>query len=493
MSASTLHLAVDVGASRTAAAIARTDSRGETVSTPFALGRHTDSVPSALFVGEGELLFGDAAVRRGITQPERLIRDFKRRVGDGTPLLAGGRRFSPEQVFALLVEWVIGCVVEREGVRPAALTVSIPATWTSHRSGLVSRALERVGWPDVRFISEPESAAHHYASDRALGDGLVGVYDLGGGTFDTALVRVDGDTGLMIVGEPAGLEAFGGSDFDDAVLHHVVRAAGVDLADFPDDDDARLALTALRREVVEAKEALSFDSETTVLVLLGDARTTVRLTRSEFEGMIEDGIHRTIDVLASLIDAVDAPQHADGITILLTGGSSRIPRIAQLISERFDCPVAVDADPKSVISLGAARALAEEAGGATTGDETSDPPPLVVHSRLDGAPAFARPQPRRAWLSRAGTIAAVAVGAIVLSVGIAVAALLPGREAPETGGQDDSTSSSRPSTPPSPEATQDAPPPDSADPLLTPAPAGVVTDIFPPPGDEELAARMTGR
>ena len=201
MTKSSLFLAVDVGASRTAAAIARSGPDGLVTPTSFPLGRHTDSVPSVVFVGDGELLFGDAAERRGFAQPERLVREFKRRIGDETPIRAGDRRFTPEQLFALLVSWVVDRVAEREGERPTALSVSIPAAWGDHRSGLVVGALARAGWRDVRLISEPEAAARHYAFERSLEPGsLLAVYDLGGGTFDAALVRIEDDRRIEIVG-----------------------------------------------------------------------------------------------------------------------------------------------------------------------------------------------------------------------------------------------------------------------------------------------------
>ena len=232
MTNSSLFLAVDVGTSRTAAAIARFGPDGLVIPTPFPLGRHTDSVPSVIFVGDGELLFGDAAERRGIAQPERLVRGFKRRIGDETPIRAGDRRFTPEQLFALLVSWVVDRVAEREGERPTALSVSIPAAWGDHRSGLVVGALERAGWGDVRLISEPEAVARHYAFERSLEPGsLLAVYDLGGGTFDAALVRIEDDRSIEMVGAPVGLDPFGGADFDDAVFRHAVRAAGLSLDD----------------------------------------------------------------------------------------------------------------------------------------------------------------------------------------------------------------------------------------------------------------------
>lgn len=504
MTKTSYFLAIDVGASRTAAAVARRSPDGSVTTAPAALGRHTDSAPSAVFVGDGDLLFGDAAVRRGVSQPERLVREFKRRVGDGTPIRAGNRRFTPEQLFALLVTWVIDTVAEREGERAAEISVSIPATWADHRSGLVSAALARDGWRDARLVSEPEAAALHYVAEGELApDSLLGVYDLGGGTFDAALVRVGDDGAVELVGEPTGIDSFGGTDFDDAVMRHAVAAAALPIADLLDDETARVGLAALRREAVEAKEALSFDAETVIPVLLGDGRTTVRLTRSEFEAMIVDGIERTIDVFAELVESAGM-QPADLTAILLTGGSSRIPRIAQLLSERFDRPVTVDADPKAVISLGAVRAIADAPRPLALPSTEADHDDVPVEE--DAAPVFTRPETPRRWLGRAATVAAVAGGALVLSTGIAVAMLSPGAASTEE--PEDApavTPAAEPTTPtspaPEPTASTTAPtvsttvPPSSTPatsvPLLTPAPPGVVTDIFPPDGAGTPVPQLT--
>ena len=87
---SSYFLAVDVGTSRTAAATARFAADGTLVTTPFSLGRSSDSAPSAIFAADGELLFGEAAERRGLAQPDRLVREFKRRIGDAdVPIVAG--------------------------------------------------------------------------------------------------------------------------------------------------------------------------------------------------------------------------------------------------------------------------------------------------------------------------------------------------------------------------------------------------------------------
>lgn len=476
-------LAVDVGTSRTAAATARISSDGTITASPFALGRQSDSTPSVVFISDGELLFGDAAARRGVAQPERLVREFKRRIGDEIPILAGGRRFSPEQLYALLVSWVIDTVTEVKGRRPKGVSVTVPVTWGEHRTGLVVAALARAGWRDIRLVSEPEAAARHYEAEEPLAQGeLLAVYDLGGGTFDTVLLRKSGDA-VDVVGDPVGMDAFGGSDFDDRVLRHAVEAAGLSIDDLSSDPDARVGLATLRREAVEAKESLSFDAETVIPVLVGERRTTVRLTRGEFESMIEDGIERTVEVVAEVFRSagVDA---ADVRSILLTGGSSRIPRIAQLLSERFDRPVAVDADPKAIIALGAARIVAQDRRTPALVEEAT-----ADESAPDAAPAFVRSDPARRRFGRGAAIAAVGAGALVLAGGIAFSALSPLGGAPL--GEDTPSPAQSTSTTPTPAPVPDSAPSEpgtgirptastaTADPLLTPAPPGVVTDLFP--------------
>lgn len=432
MTALSYFVAVDVGTSRTAASTARFGPGGSVVTAPFALGRNSDTAPSAIFAADGELLFGEAAERRGLAHPERLVREFKRRVGDDVPILAGDRRFAPEELYARMVEWVVEAVREREGRPPAGISVAVPVTWGGYRCGLVRAALTTQLGADVELISEPEAAARHYESTSPLeADRALAVYDLGGGTFDAVVLRASGDGEMRIVGAPLGLDDFGGADLDDVVVRHTLASAGLSTSDLAEDPSARIALATLRRECIEAKEALSFDSEAVIPVLIGAAQTTVRLTRSEFEELIEGGIERTIDLLDEALENADV-RRADLDTILLTGGSSRIPRVAELLSERLDLPLAVDADPKAVVSLGAARALidartaAGRAGlhalptGSPAAEEEFDSgaAPVAVLTGEGGGTAAAT---QRRWFSRVPAVTAMATSAVVLAGGILLA------------------------------------------------------------------------
>ena len=104
-------LAIDLGTSRIAAATARVAADGSILTAPFALGRKSDSIATVVFVGDdGDLAFGDVAERRGVAQPERLIREFKRSIGDEVPLMVGGRALRAEYLYAQTIAEVIRIV-----------------------------------------------------------------------------------------------------------------------------------------------------------------------------------------------------------------------------------------------------------------------------------------------------------------------------------------------------------------------------------------------
>ncbi|MEJ1178534.1 MULTISPECIES: Hsp70 family protein [unclassified Pseudarthrobacter] len=368
-------LAIDVGTSFTAAAIARIDLIAPSVPESLPLGLRGTSVPSVVYYPEeGPILVGEAAERRGLDSPDRVVREFKRRIGDDVPIAVGALSLPAEEVFATMAGWVVDRAAEREGEPPSQIILSHPAAWGGHRTAIIQEALSARGLHGVTLITEPEAAALHYASQVRVEDGsTIAVYDLGGGTFDTALLRKADADRFEFLGRPEGIEGLGGADFDAAVLRHVAAHTGEALAALDPADPASLAsLARLRRECVEAKEALSADSAASISVFLPGIHQQVRLVRSELEAMIEEPIRQTVDALERSLDELGL--EADDLTaVLLIGGSSRIPLVAQLISEQLDRPIAVDADPKSSICLGAAvaavRARQAAAAAAVLPDE----------------------------------------------------------------------------------------------------------------------------
>ena len=467
-------LAIDIGTSRIAAATARMSPRGGVETAPFALGRKGDSVATVVFVTEdGGLLFGDAAERRGVAQPERLVREFKRNIGDRVPVTVGGRTLQAEELYAQTFAAVIDAVAEREGGLPAAVSFTHPTVWGGHRLGLVHAALSRLGIRNVVPISEPEAAARHYEATRPLEPGqALAVYDLGGGTFDAVVLRKGEESSFEIVGDPAGIDDLGGADFDDAVFRHVITSAGIDpAASDVDDPDTRIALAQLRREAVDAKEALSFDSDATVPVLFPPSRSSVRITRSEFEAMIEGAVDRTVDTLEDAIDsAALTPGRLEAI--LLIGGSSRIPLVAQRLSETFDRPLAIDADPKAAIALGAARTALLRLHDDALGSEAALPVgtgtalALVGGTAPTGAELATRPAPTPPSSARRGSPLLMAGAAVVIA-----GAIVFGSTVAAGSRSDDEVAGTGVQTTQSPKPTP-TPTPTGADPVAPAVPPG---------------------
>ena len=374
-------LGVDLGTTWTAAAVAR---QGQVQMT--GLGNRSAAIPSVVHQAhDGTTLTGDAADRRGPSEPLRVAREFKRRLGDPTPVLLGGTPYSAEALLGMLLDAVVTRVIEREGGPPTHLTVTRPANWGPYKIELFEHAIGMAGIPAATTLTEPEAAALAYAANERVEPGaLVAVYDLGGGTFDTAILRKTTD-GFAILGQPAGIERLGGIDFDEAVVGHVRATLGpvLDRTD-PTDPAVLRALTRLRRECVDAKEALSWDTEATIPVLLPGLQTEVRLTRGEFEAMIRPTLHATVDAMRRTMGAAAVDPHEIS-AVLLVGGSSRIPLVAELVSEAFGRPVAVDTHPKHAVALGAARAAALVADDLP--DDAPDARVIPFAATADGATA----------------------------------------------------------------------------------------------------------
>jgi molecular chaperone DnaK (HSP70) len=415
-------LGVDVGTSSVSAAVARFSEDGSVVVGPVQLGRHGNSAPAVAFVtAGGEVLFGDAAERRGLLEPHRLVRQFTRSIGDDVPLLIAGQPVRPEDLLVGTVRSVLDVAARRESGSWAGVVVTYPMGWGPHRIGLVRSALAEAGLGEISLMADAEAAVRHHATTHQFsGDRPVVVYDLGGAMFECTIVRAESGDTFTVLGTSGEVDDVGGANFDDIIFRHALTS-GTAHSDRLTDDD-RAVLMQLRRECIDAKEALSFDPDVAIPVNTPLGATTVRLTRSEFEDLIENQLDRTLDVLDTAVenaglgmgdtdakealsfdpdvaipvstplgattvrlirsefedlienqldrtlDVLDVAVENAGLAmseinaILLVGGSSRIPRVAQRLSELFDRPIISDADPQFTIAVGAARAAAEGTG-----------------------------------------------------------------------------------------------------------------------------------
>jgi molecular chaperone DnaK len=349
-------LGIDLGTTCTAAAICWPAPDGLLVQA-VPLSNHSHTTPSVLFLpGDGSLVVGEDAQRESLADPGRTVREFKSRVGDEHPLLVGGSPYYAHDLAAEFVSWICQYVTQREGEGPEAVALTCPASWGPDTTALFERAVRDAGVPNVMALTEPQAAAISYASREQVETGAVlVVYDLGAASFGATVLRKDTPTGFTVLGQPEYVVGLGGLSFDEVIFEYVCAAAGfpVEAID-PYDRDLAARVAQLRRECTEAKEALSAGTDVTIAVELGGAQHWVRLTRTEFEEMIRPDLDRTIEAMhRTLGSAGIGSMQLDAV--VLAGGSSRIPLIARLVSGEFGRPLAVDADPKISVAMGAAR------------------------------------------------------------------------------------------------------------------------------------------
>ncbi len=433
-------LGIDLGTTFTAAAIAR-NGHAEMVT----LGAKSAAVPSVVYLkSDGTILVGEAAVRRAATDPGRVGREFKRRIGDTTPILLGGSPYAAESLMAKLLRWTVDAVIEREGGAPAKVVVCHPANWGPYKLDLLMQAVRIAEVKVDHYLAEPEAAAISWAAAERVPIGTtLAVYDLGGGTFDAAVLRKRASD-FELLGDPEGIERLGGVDFDQALFTHVsdLIGGGVIAGLDPTDPTVLAALAHLRQEVVDAKEALSSDSDTTIAVFLPGVSTKVRVTRQELEAMARPPLADTVAALRRALRSAGVSPEELGAVVLI-GGSSRMPLVADMITDALHRPVAVDAHPKHAVALGAALAAAGSMAGPVDTAPPRPAPPLQLAPPIPVPPppqdpvsgaATADPNPVPARRPRRRRILVGAAAAVLLAGGVIAALALRNRDGVQAAG-----------------------------------------------------------
>ena len=492
-------LGIDVGTTYTAAAVQR-DARPEMMP----LGSTNVIVPTVVVLREdGEVLVGEVAERRAVAEPARVAREFKRRMGDSTPIVVGGTPYGAEALVAQVLRAVVKEATAREGSAPDHVVLTHPASWSTFKVDLLAQAARLAGIESVTFLTEPQAAAIHYASQARLEPGAtIAVYDLGGGTFDAAVLRRTA-SGFELLGIPEGMERFGGIDIDRAVLAHVDDTLAGELAQQAESGGPAVAaaLARVREDARTAKEVLSNDSDAVIPVLLPGLNSEVRVTRAELENMIRPRLTETIDALYRTVRSAGL-DWADLSAILTVGGSSRIPLVREVVKERTGRPVVVDTHPKHAIALGAAEAGWQSLAAATP--TVVPPPPPPPSPPLAASAPLAPPVPSAAAVLPAAAAAQsttpaaritallgdrakrprllIAAGVVALVLIVAVVALTRGKSSPAKAGGATSTTASTPGT---------TTPPTTAPPTSTAAPSTVAATVAPTTAPVTVAAAPT--
>lgn len=425
----TYSIGVDLGTTSLAVAV------GDELGTRAAhLSPHLVEPSVAFVAAEGTILTGQAALGAAHDDPTRLVRGFKKRLGDPTPIFVGGVGISPEALMAAQLRDVVASVIEQYGEEPQRVVIACPAAWGPYRREQFARISELSGVHVDEVVTDAAAAATFFAHDRRLAEGaILAVFDLGGRTTNAAVLRV-GPRGPEVLGTPEGIEHLGGDDFDDAVRGILDQRLGGRLSALDPADPADAAsLVAADEACTIAKEALSVREEMVVRIGLDGAEQALTLTRTDLERSIRPMVKTAVaTLLRSIASAGLDPDDVD--IVVLAGGSSRIPLVAKEVSS-IGRPVAATHHPKFTVALGAAeraRAL------ASATDEVAPAPPRAPREAAPTASTVSTshvasfpPRPRtlrRSSVLFGGLAVAAIVGAVVVTASLSVRGEAPAAE-----------------------------------------------------------------
>ena len=388
-------LGIDFGTSNTVAALAAAGRAPRVLSLDG-----TGWLPSAVFLDEdGALVVGRDAERRARLAPERFEANPKRRIDDGAVMLGSAVVPVVDVIAAVLAR--VGEETRRQlaGHAPDRVVLTHPAQWGVSRRAVLQNAAGKAGFTTgLTLLPEPVAAAVHFASLQSGGDPAsrppaLAVYDLGGGTFDCAVVTIG--NGRYLVASDDGLPDVGGVDFDQALLDQLGRmTSSADPTRWrnllrPATSADRRAARALREDVRTAKETLSRYPQSDVP--LPEPYDDALVSRAEFEGLIRPMVIRTVDLLAATIERAGYSR-GQLARIYLVGGSSRIPLVGKEISDRLGVvPITLE-QPETAVALGAALWPAEsrtaQATGPGVGASSVAGPGQVPALRRQAGPVF---------------------------------------------------------------------------------------------------------
>jgi molecular chaperone DnaK len=313
-------------------------------------------LPSYVGLGPGgQLLVGTSARNQYVAYPERTIKSVKRLMGtDDTVSMGDGVSYSPTEVSAMILRALKTRAEKKLGTAVQRAVITVPAYFNDRQRQATRDAGAIAGLDVVRILNEPTAAALAYGEGRS-GASTVLVYDLGGGTFDVSLVRIDRDVTEVLASH--GNNRLGGDDFDRLVVDAILAKLPGDLKRAIEAD--RRAMSRIVRAAEEARKRLSFEPHTFVreenLVEIGGVprHVEMELHRGELEETILPLLRQTLDsVHRALSDAGKRPRDLDGI--LLVGGATRTPLVSELLHEATGLVPRQDLHPDLCVALGAA-------------------------------------------------------------------------------------------------------------------------------------------
>ena len=321
-------------------------------------------VPSCVGLDtQGGVLVGVAARNQLVAAPERTVRSIKRRMGSEERVRLGDQDYAPPEVSAFILKALRARAERFLGAAVTRAVITVPAYFTDVQRQATREAGAIAGLEVARIINEPTAAALAYGARRHERSRLL-VYDLGGGTFDVSVVAVE--AGVVEVLASTGDNQLGGDDFDrllvDRLNTHLTSELGIPAPETDLALQARLLRAAEKAKIGLSAEPYSHIDEDHVGEVDGRARhLSHELARVDFEADIEALLERTMaSVTTALTDAKMQPRELD--RVLLVGGSTRIPRVSQLLRELVGDEPHGEVDPELCVALGAAIQAGMEMG-----------------------------------------------------------------------------------------------------------------------------------
>lgn len=372
-------LGIDLGTTNSLAAV--WDADGPRVLAPEG---ESPIVPSVVYVPpEGKALVGGAAKAHAVTDPTHTLFSVKRFMGRGigdieqdlqylpysvtetdrhlVQFHVRSKKITPQQASALILQEVALRAAEAlGGADIIQAVITVPAYFDEPQRQATRDAAKLAGIEVLRIVSEPTAACLAYGLDQK-GEGHIAVYDLGGGTFDVSILRVD--DGVFQVLSTAGDTALGGDDFDRTLIRHMqakLREQGVaeEVLTEP------TFLSAARLAAEHAKQDLSKDPSTRFQLSLPEQNVHYReeITREQFEAMIRPLVERTIEhCRRALHDAGLSAEQLD--EVVLVGGSTRVPLVRAMVEETLGRKPHTELNPDHVVAMGAAAQAQVLTGG----------------------------------------------------------------------------------------------------------------------------------
>lgn len=325
-------------------------------------------LPSVIYFDKrGHRLYGRRAHDQALVSPDNVAAGFKRLMGTSTPIEIKGvdQKLTPEECSAEIIRQLLGQVATETGSDTVTGTViTVPAAFNQMQSEATLRAAKLAGLERVDLLQEPIAAAMA-SMEGAKRSGQFLVYDLGGGTFDVALVQaINGEVNIIA---HQGINMLGGRDFDRLIVNELVRpwlAANFDLPEnFQREPQYRRLIRLAQLAAEKAKIDLSAKEETAIFASDDEVRVTdqsemdifldVPFSRTQFEALIREPVEQTIDLIRNLLTENNY-SHDDIDRIVFIGGPSRIPLVRSMVSEQLGIAADLKTDPMTAVAVGAA-------------------------------------------------------------------------------------------------------------------------------------------